>query len=193
MLQRTLKVDHLQIPMANGSTSDESQKEEDRVILIIGKTGHGKFTLANHLVGDAGAFAVEGLDLQTKECSSATHSVESDGRKYKLKVIDTPGYHPENERLGKMKMKKCLEKEAPHGVNTVLITLKPERITSSMMQWLKLIKSDMKYDTTCFAVAFTGCNFMSEKERQKTTAAVLKHPNFQTVASLIQDRYIAVG
>ncbi|XP_065827308.1 uncharacterized protein [Oscarella lobularis] len=180
----------------------------DRVILVIGKTGHGKSTLANYIVGEKKFRATEGPDQGTPACSHWECSIElvRDGKPVacRVKVIDTPGYmHEETESRCRDQLKgvkEYIQKHAPLGVNTVLIAWKTERMTKTLRKSLKLMKSDMKLDTTCFAIALTNCDGYSDEERQSTIDTFFNHEKLRNVSSLIKRneeggkrRYITVG
>ncbi|XP_017293365.1 GTPase IMAP family member 7-like [Kryptolebias marmoratus] len=95
-------------------------------MVLLGKTGAGKSSLANTILGEQKFTVNHSINSETRECQAMTKSVG--GRN--LTVIDTPGFfdtdRPEEEL--KREIVRCITECAP-GPHAFLIVLKIEKFT----------------------------------------------------------------
>ncbi|XP_068444092.1 GTPase IMAP family member 9-like [Clinocottus analis] len=97
-----------------------------RRIILLGKTGVGKSSLANSIFGEA-KFKINNLsDLETHGTTAETKSVN--GRN--ITLIDTPGFFDPSRSEEKMKpeMMRCITECAP-GPHVFIIVFKMEKFT----------------------------------------------------------------
>ncbi|XP_045897657.1 GTPase IMAP family member 7-like, partial [Micropterus dolomieu] len=98
----------------------------NRRIVILGKTGVGKSSLANTIFGEELFEIDDSLDSGTRKCQVETRSVN--GRS--ITLIDTPGFFDtdRSEEELKSEIVSCIIKCAP-GPHAFLILLKVEKVT----------------------------------------------------------------
>ncbi|KAK2862953.1 hypothetical protein Q5P01_002486 [Channa striata] len=97
-----------------------------KAIVILGKTGSGKSSLANTIFGEELFTIDHTINSETEKCRAATKSVN--GRK--ITLIDTPGFFDTDRSEEDMKpaIVRCITECAP-GPHAFLIVLKVEKFT----------------------------------------------------------------
>ncbi|XP_056298950.1 GTPase IMAP family member 7-like isoform X2 [Pseudoliparis swirei] len=95
-------------------------------IVLLGKTGVGKSSVANTIIGKPLFKIGHSVNSETKECQSVTESVN--GRN--ITLIDSPGFFDTDQPEEEMKsaILRCITEFAP-GPHAFLIVLKVERFT----------------------------------------------------------------
>lgn len=155
-----------------------STQANARTVLVLGKSGGGKSTVANKILGNTlGTFFVaKSLGSQTSDISCKQVVLLHSHREYVIKVIDTMGLF--DTAMGKSGnkevvniVKRYLLKEIPEGVNLILFVCRQGRWTNEEQETFDCFNASFR-DTVkdISALVFTGCENLDERERKKLMA-----------------------
>ncbi|KAL7375113.1 hypothetical protein ABVT39_012112 [Epinephelus coioides] len=112
--------------VAYDATDEEDTLQGDRRVVILGKTGAGKSSLANTILGEKPFKVDDTSNSGTTACQAETRSVN--GRN--ITLVDTPGFFDteKSEEELKREIVRCIIECAP-GPHAFLIVLKVEKFT----------------------------------------------------------------
>ncbi|XP_030285683.1 GTPase IMAP family member 7-like [Sparus aurata] len=137
----------------------------ERRIVILGKTGAGKSSLANTIFGEELFSPDDTLNSGTIQCQSETKSLKGK----RITVIDTPGLFDtdRSEEELKREIVRCITECAP-GPHAFLIVLKVERFTKHEQEVINQIQEYFSEEAFKYAtVVFTHGNQLPEGKKIK--------------------------
>nr|XP_033465780.1 GTPase IMAP family member 7-like [Epinephelus lanceolatus] len=136
---------------------------DDRRLVILGKTGVGKSSLANTILGEKPFKVDDTSNSGTKECQAETRSVN--GRN--ITLIDTPGFFDteKSEEELKCEIVRCITECAP-GPHAFLIVLKVEKFTKHEQDVIDKINECFSEEVFKYAtILFTHGDQLAEGEK----------------------------
>ena len=155
-----------------------AQKINERCVVLLGKSGAGKSTVANQLVGcdtlssntEPAPFrvATEVLQSVTREVTHVKFELQQDTKKYQITVIDTVGLFDtelEGNDIIFDKIEEYFEKEIT-GVNIILFVFKQGRMTAEEKEVFTFLDTTLKEEMSPIsALVVTGCENKNHKAR----------------------------
>ncbi|KAG7221461.1 hypothetical protein INR49_017230 [Caranx melampygus] len=151
----------------------QDQASTTKRIVLLGKTGSGKSSLANTIIGEEELFTTNDTpNSGTRKCQIETKSVS--GRN--ISLIDTPGFFDSNrtEQDIKAEIMSCITECAP-GPHAFLIVLKVDKFTEQEQDVINKILQYFSEDALRYAViVFTHGNQLAEGRQFKSLSVRTK-------------------
>ena len=169
----------------------------DRHIILVGKTGCGKSTVANNILRGK-IFKVQSDVESTKGKSKhTTTSFKHEEIWYKLMVIDSVGLFDTSPRDNELiidDIKDCIKLNAPNGFNLVLFVIKQGRFTSEESEMFDFLISNLKGKIEdVSALIITHCENKSEKAREDYIETFYKSEATKKYAKMMKRGIYTVG
>ena len=147
-----------------------------RNIIVLGKTGCGKSTLANKIICSSEeneTFTVEPHSMPNKIQSSIDY-VQIGQKTYAINIIDTIGLFDPQSKVLKADanvlsdLKLHMRERAPEGVSLIIFVINFRRFTEEEKSFFKIIYqhfTDCIKELSCLVI--TGCDGLTEDARRK--------------------------
>ena len=146
---------------------------ERRNIVVVGKTGCGKSTVANQLIGN------EVFQIGRSSKSVTEHPGQKEAKRtvddieYNIKVIDTVGLFDSASPAGSnkdiLREAKAFFQKNVKGLNLILFVFKEGRFTDEEKKTFSVITKHFKKDRVgeISALVVTNCENIDEAERER--------------------------
>lgn len=167
-----------------------------RNVVLIGKTGAGKSTVANKITGDD-TFRVTGtLDGVTASIAHCHVRFEHGGYDYDVKVVDTIGMfdHKAQEKDTIAEIKKYFRHIFPDGINVIIFVFSKGRFTPEEMECFETMISIFHEDISPMAaLVVTRCEGMKAESRRKYVEEFMSNESSQKIAAFMGKGILTVG
>jgi len=168
-----------------------------RNIVVLGKTGAGKSTVANHIVGQE-LFQVSDSAASVTMTTNHAEKVfrESDSVEYNIKVIDTVGVfdHKMTNSAVIKDIKKYFRDKVPEGLSLIIFVFKQGRFTPEERAAFYFIISNFKeHISQISALIITNCEQKDQTHRKRIVEEFQTHEQTREIARFMKKGVHCVG
>ena len=154
----------------------EVQALENRNVVVVGKSGAGKSTVANKVLGLEN-FSVKNVASSVTsevEARCSTFYDQSSRTRYNFKIIDTVGVFDTKHKNDDVmtKIKTFFQNDSPEGINLVLFVSRKGRFTDEEKHTFNYIIGNFSDQISDFsALVLTCCDAQSDAANQEFLAS----------------------
>ncbi len=175
----------------------QSTTVEYRGVMVIGKAGAGKSTVANAIVHRDDYFKVSGSASSfTGRCEHCFFEVSERGTFYRIKVLDTAGLFdtdPTTNNQTIAKLKTYVRDHFMDGIN-LIIFVREGRFTPEEKKSFDMIRSEFGEDISVMsALVITNYDLKDEKTRSEVIENFRSSPLTKPIAEFMKAGIYAVG
>lgn len=174
---------------------------KQRNVIVLGKAGCGKSTLANKIIHQDDVFTVvDAYRVDTEDKAKFGHvkeNVSIDGQVYAINVIDTIGFQ---DRDGKSdseiikELKRQMKIRAPGGVSLIIFVLRNGRFKSEESAVFKTITDNFSEVINKISLlVITGCDGKSDEERRNIVEDFKVNSYTKDAADIMEKGIYCVG
>ena len=171
-----------------------------RNIVVLGKTGCGKSTLANKIICHDGTFRVsDSFDTCAHLNIHARNNVVIEGQTLTINVIDTVGFNDtkkgskQNQQIIK-DINKLLKQRVPEGLNLIIFVLRFGRFTDEEYEIFKMLAGSFNDLIKEFSMlVITGCDGKNDKARNDIIKDFRENRKTKPFADIMKKGIFCVG
>ena len=171
-----------------------------RNVIVIGRTGSGKSTLINKVIGQSVLKAKFSFSSVTKQIEQIAGNLEIDSQTYDITFIDTVGIHDGSLYDEKSNsqiiadIKKAITDRFTIGVHLILVTLNLQQLSGDDKEMFKMLQSRFKPTFWKIAVlVFTHCDLLNERAIKERISDFKTNKATRDIAEKFEDRIVTVG
>lgn len=174
-----------------------------RNVVVLGKTGCGKSTLANKIICCDGTFKVSSsLDSCTSINIHASESVVIEGQTFTINMVDTVGFSDTTYTKKSVKesnqimkdINKELKLRIPEGLNLIIFVFRHGRFTNEEHGIFKRLAgnfSDLIKELSMLVI--TGCDGKNDNARKDIVTEFRENPRTKPFADIMKKGIFCVG
>lgn len=168
-----------------------------RNVVILGKTGAGKSTLANKIICRDGTKVGNELQPVTRRVTNVMETVNIEGKEYAINLIDTIGLRDSSSKSDNEIMKEVkreLSKKAGEGLNLIMFVFKNGRFTREEYRVFKIITDNFTDVIQDFSLlVITHCERKSATAREEIVRQFKEDPLTKKFGAMMKKGIYCVG
>jgi AIG1 family len=169
---------------------------EPRNVIVLGKTGVGKSSLCNALIGSEVFPVSDSVASTTRKCESRTGLYTAGSVVYQVKMIDTLGFFDtklSNSRTAEL-LSEFIKSYHTGGLHLILFVYRHGKYTQEEKACFSYILSHLKpVFTSLSALVITGCECLSPAERAGVICDFCNNDETREFASMMGRGIYTVG
>jgi GTP-binding protein EngB required for normal cell division len=172
---------------------------EYRNVVVVGKSGAGKSTVANKIIGSTVFRVADSLGSVTKRQTHAQVGMHFGNVEYRMKVVDAVGLFDtgkdksDNQAIMD-EIKHYFTEKFPEGINLVLFIFKKGRFTQEERETFDFIIREFREAVSeMSALIITNCENMGKKAREEYIMDFRSRPATADIANFMGKGIYAVG
>jgi len=170
---------------------------QKRNIVVLGKSGSGKSTIANRIVGAEVFRVARSVDGVTKRPQYEETEYGKDGFLYKIKVMDTVGlFDPSRDNKAVIReAKDFFRKNTPEGLSLVLFVLREGRFTPEEKETFALLTKNFHKEKVneISALIVTNCENFDKEEREALKRDLRESAQTKSMCEFMHKGIFTVG
>ena len=174
-----------------------SRVQYKRNVLIVGKTGAGKSTIANIIIGKDEFKVQHSVSSVTRKTKHAKVSIATEDCQYNIKIIDTVGLFDTGIKTNQAtidEIKQYFRDYIPEGISLILFVFKEGRFTPEERATFDFIIKNFDRDISDIsALIVTNCDHKSERARKEYIDDIKSNDVTKSIADFVTKGIYAVG